>query len=592
MDTLEDHDSTDVSVYLAIIENLKELIVNCGDENTIESMKSVLEEVPTGKIFSFVTPSQSFNFLGSGEPTVKSSNSYFSGAPQAPPRQGSNCPLPPPPGLTTSSGGLPPLAPPIMIPVTPLSSTSSTSLHSIPQQPITSHTCKPPIIRRHISQTNMDALISSMGLAAPAIMPTLPSSGKLIPTTPSPKPPSANAGFDRMRRSPSMPEFDKPNDAPKPSIPTPSSFTKGSVTINASNLKNSKDDLTLPKKAATVVRQPLVKSVSMGAIQTEKPIPNTTSLEEISGQIYHLTKYQAGCRFLQNKLDENPKPENVAIIFKEVYEHLVELMTDPYGQYLIPQLMKYCDENQRNLVVERIASQVATFACHNYGIHGIQKLLVYLNPKQLEPIIESISDKIVMLVKDVKGNYLIQTFLKTFSPEINQFIYDGVMDNIGDIASDKVGCTVINKCLDYASHQQLTCLVQVITDNSLQLVQDQFGNYVVQHILKGNPGYSSDLIQSLSGYIAELSIQKHSSNVIEKCLHVADLDTYEIIIDELTNGDIVTLLQDKYANFVIQTALDVANEAQHTRLVKLIVPYIHIVKTPYVIHIQKKILQL
>jgi len=64
-----------------------------------------------------------------------------------------------------------------------------------------------------------------------------------------------------------------------------------------------------------------------------------------------------------------------------------------------------------------------------------------------------------------------------------------------------------------------------------------------------------------------------------------------MLTNEIATANLLDLLQDRYANFVIQTALDVADEQQHARLVKLILPYIHQIKTPYVMHIQKKILQ-
>eukprot|EP01133_Synstelium_polycarpum_P012019 gene12019-14053_t len=407
-------------------------------------------------------------------------------------------------------------------------------------------------------------------------------------TTTRKQPPTSTPNGIGMRKSPSMPDLDLKSNRPATTAAAPV-IQKGSV--NPISPKSTKEDLPVPNRS-TSAKPALVKSVSMGAMQADRSIPNATSLEEISGQIYNLTKYQAGCRFIQNKLDGNPKPEHVALVFNEIYQHLVELMTDPYGQYLIPQLVKYCNHKQRTLIVDSIAPRVHIFACHNYGIHGIQKVVGNLSHEQVVPIISSISDKIPYLAKDSKGNYLLETFLKTFSPDLNQFIYDRVIENIEEVSNNKVGCTIVNKCIDYASVRQLEALLQAITEKSLELVQDQFGNYVVQHIFKKHPSYSSVLIASLSGYIAELSVHKYSSNVIEKCLQVANMETYEMIIDELTNGDIGMILQDRYANFVIQTALDVANEEQHTRLVKLIVPYIHIIKTPYVIHIQKKILQI
>jgi hypothetical protein len=278
-------------------------------------------------------------------------------------------------------------------------------------------------------------------------------------------------------------------------------------------------------------------------------------------------------------------------VFNEVFDHLIELMTDPYGQYLVPKLMKYCDKSQRQAIVTKIAPKIVTFACHTYGIHGVQKILEFLTDEQVDAFIEVIRPSVILLAKDNKGNYLIQSFLKQFPSERNQFIFDAITENCVEVATHKVGCTLINRCIDYANEQQLTQLVGKITNHCLSLVQDQFGNYVVQHLLATKSSYAPQIIKGLFGHIPELSVQKFSSNVIEKCLQVAPPDLYDVLIKEITDANLLELLQDRYANFVIQTALDVANEVQHARLVKLILPYIHQIKTPYVMHIQKKILQ-
>ena len=51
----------------------------------------------------------------------------------------------------------------------------------------------------------------------------------------------------------------------------------------------------------------------------------------------------------------------------------------------------------------------------------------------------------------------------------------------------------------------------------LFLVQDSFGNYVVQYVLDKLPFpiVRVNLIQQFLGHLAKLSVQKYSSNVIE-----------------------------------------------------------------------------
>lgn len=53
---------------------------------------------------------------------------------------------------------------------------------------------------------------------------------------------------------------------------------------------------------------------------------NNAQLESLRGEIYPLCKDQHGCRYLQKKLEER-NPEHMQMIFLEINEHVVELMT-------------------------------------------------------------------------------------------------------------------------------------------------------------------------------------------------------------------------------------------------------------------------
>ena len=59
-----------------------------------------------------------------------------------------------------------------------------------------------------------------------------------------------------------------------------------------------------------------------------------------------VAKDQNGCRFLQRKFEEGGAAA-IAAVFPEILDNLIELMIDPFGNYLIQKLLDRCSEEQR-----------------------------------------------------------------------------------------------------------------------------------------------------------------------------------------------------------------------------------------------------
>jgi uncharacterized membrane-anchored protein YjiN (DUF445 family) len=316
-------------------------------------------------------------------------------------------------------------------------------------------------------------------------------------------------------------------------------------------------------------------------------------LEEMVGQIYALSKYQQGCRFLQKKLEEKSE-QNSKIILNELFDHLVELMTDPFGNYLFSKLMENIDTNQREEVIKKILPEMMTIAFDMYGTQSLQKMMPFLNDSQLTPIINTFKSSAIALIKHNKANYLVQYCLDNLATKHNQWIYDAVGNSLEEVARDRVGCVIVKRCLDHSNSEQRSKLIYEVSKHVIALVQDPFGNYVVQHILEKAPEepQAQTLIHNLLGQVTQLCTGKFSSNVIEKCLKVANDESRRGMLSEITESEILPqLLNDRFANFVIQTALDVAESEQRQQLVKNILPHLGRHYSPYTKRLQKKILQ-
>jgi hypothetical protein len=102
-------------------------------------------------------------------------------------------------------------------------------------------------------------------------------------------------------------------------------------------------------------------------------------------------------------------------------------------------------------------------------------------------------------------------------------------------------------------------LIQSVIQNAFELVQDPFGNYVVQYILDLSvPEFTRPLCLSFEGRMVDLSRQKFSSNVMEKMIRCSPMDIrHGLCMEYMTSPhEVERHIRDMYANYVVQTILD------------------------------------
>lgn len=97
--------------------------------------------------------------------------------------------------------------------------------------------------------------------------------------------------------------------------------------------------------------------------------PNYCSLAEAQGCIYSLAKDHNGCRFLQKMFNE-ATDEEVGIVFNETIKHVVELMMNPFGNYLMQKLLDVCNEEQRTQIVLALTKEPGELVRISLNTHG------------------------------------------------------------------------------------------------------------------------------------------------------------------------------------------------------------------------------
>jgi hypothetical protein len=316
--------------------------------------------------------------------------------------------------------------------------------------------------------------------------------------------------------------------------------------------------------------------------------PQRPPLDALLGQVRRLSRDQVGCRLVQQALDEEG-PMAATLILNEGLPFWGEAMVDPFGNYLFQKILEKITAEERVMLVKSVSTRLVNASLNLHGTRSVQKIVELcaideqeaknkgpLEESAASVLTQSLAPAAARLCIDSHGNHVIQRILLRLGPDHAQFIFDAVAASVGDVARHRHGCCVIQRCLDSHPSPARAHLVRRIVEKSLELMQDAYGNYVVQYVLD----VCSDedvaaVCESVVGKVNLLAIQKFSSNVMEKCLERCSDQVKELYLREMSDPErIRELMMDPFGNYVVQRALSVATHAQAIRLVEAMRPHL------------------
>ncbi|KAM0006302.1 putative armadillo-like helical, pumilio domain-containing protein [Helianthus debilis subsp. tardiflorus] len=380
-------------------------------------------------------------------------------------------------------------------------------------------------------------------------------------------------------------------DSQQAAPPSLTRFMTHANGMHGSNQKVPERILTRSRAGMTRDRDPL-GSLKFGSFERKDPVSSVVKQpsqksDDLGERIYCMAKDQQGCRSLQKKFSEGTR-EDLENIFREVIVHIIELMTDPFGNYLVQKLLDVCDKHQHMQilrVITRKPGDLVRISCDMHGTRAVQKVVETLKTReQCSMVVSALKPGIIGLMKNMNGNHVAQRFLQYLKPEFNEFLFEAATMKCMELATDRHGCCVLQKCLSHSDGEPRRRLVREITSNALILSQDPYGNYVVQYVFELQvPWATSAILDQLEGNYGDLAMQKYSSNVVEKCLKYAREECRVCIVNELMNNPrLDQIMQDPYGNYVIQAALRSSKGALREALVEAIKPHVPTLRTsPY-----------
>ena len=349
-----------------------------------------------------------------------------------------------------------------------------------------------------------------------------------------------------------------------------------------SNFKEyKKKDYLKTGEIPSISAADIVTAITANNKKIKRIDPNTylnESIEYLSYNIFPLAKDQAGCRFLQERLEKDPIT-TTEHFYKAIIPYVLPLAKDPFGNYLIQKLFYYLSPEKIKKIMEIISPTILDIGSNSHGTRVIQHLINFLSNKELvDFFLNNIKPFVIPLLKELNGTHIINKFVNEH-PECADEINKIIVENCSLLATHRHGCCILQKMIEGSDKKLKESLINNLIDNCFVLIIDQFGNYVMQSILLLNESkFSSAIAMKICDNILYYSKHRYSSNVIEKCFDFCAKKEKKKLIEKIMTPEIISeLIMDEHGNYVVQKALyysDYKEKETILNIIKALIPKI------------------
>ena len=285
------------------------------------------------------------------------------------------------------------------------------------------------------------------------------------------------------------------------------------------------------------------------------------SYDFLSNNLYILLKDQSGCKYLQEKL-ENDTENAVYYFYPALLQNLLFLIRDAFANYFIQKICHYLNEEQIEYMLKILSPEIYDICCDNYGTRAIQGIMDYLQNEKLRLLFFGLIKPIISsLIYEINGMYIIYKLIKDF-PEFLAQINDIIIDNCINLATHKKGCTFLENYLIMIKdtiHKQK--IIDILIHNIEILIIDSKANYIIQYVIDlGDNNIIKDIINKIKKNISFYSKHKYANYVIDKLIFFSNDENRNIIINILANQEIFNdLVFDQQGSYIILKALKFAD---------------------------------
>ena len=365
-------------------------------------------------------------------------------------------------------------------------------------------------------------------------------------------------------------------------------FCNSNNMLKSNNENPNKDNLNFNNDSKMTTINQINNYVTNNIIKINNFYPNENDINlkiqnhnKVNINPITLIKDKFGCIMMKNKILSDPNYAN-EILFPQIKNNLKDLCCDNFGNYFLQSYLDIITFDNLNTFLNSLNDNFTEICLSPYGTRIIQKIIdkIAFTPILINKFTFILNNKDFKTICNSQyGNHVVQRFLSALhSSEYTNIIYNNIYKNFLEFANNKHGVFIVQKCISEGNEIQRKIIYQLIVDYFFPVIENEFGNYLIQFILLNKKIMEQTfheilpIILKLEENIINLCFSKYSANVIEKCFEQSENIIRNHILGFLFkyhSNRVIDIMFNKYGIYIIIKAIKSQNGKYKNNLINI-----------------------
>ncbi|CAK7211922.1 mRNA binding protein puf3 [Sporothrix curviconia] len=237
--------------------------------------------------------------------------------------------------------------------------------------------------------------------------------------------------------------------------------------------------------------------------------------EQMRGKMVELSTQAYACRVVQKALEHILVDQQILLV-QELEADITKVIKDPSGNHVVQKVIEVVPREHIGFVMDAFRGNVKELSSHNYGCRVVQRMLEHGSEEDKAAILAELHANARDLIMDQYGNYVTQHVIEFGQPAERSKLINAVLDDLVPLSRHKFASNVVEKCMQHGTvddriraRRELDRVGSDGVPVLQQIIKDQYGNYVIQRLLKVLEGDELRIfVQTME---AQLAILKRTS---------------------------------------------------------------------------------